>query len=364
MAIPTKKRRAMPESLHKDQKDVSCNRLVTLDGLRGVAALMIVLLHVGYVFRGAGIRLPNAYIAVDFFFCLSGFVMEKTYGVALARGTLGWRDFMRGRLTRLYPVYLLGLMGGAGVLSASGQPFVGTVSGTIAQAALVPFPGSSLYPFDPPAWSLADELLVNLAFALMARRLGTRRLAAGIAAALLALIAVGWSRVDLDAGWDMANCHIGVARAVFSFAVGVLLCRCGGPRISSSAGAWTCLAALVAALAISAPPGATLLWSLLLIALVCPALVRIAASIEPTGYTRALFSWAGRISYPLYLTHVATAWVTISLWKNRASVAGVLAAALVVAYLAARYYEPWARRHLARLLTKRDARELVHEHHH
>jgi len=78
-----------------------------LDGLRGVAALVVVFLHgtltfdIGYV-PGA------ACLAVDFFFLLSGFVIAHAYDERPGRSSLTWRQFMAVRMVRLYPMLFPG----------------------------------------------------------------------------------------------------------------------------------------------------------------------------------------------------------------------------------------------------------------
>ena len=71
---------------------------VTLDGLRGIAALAVVTRHAPY-FRNPFFE---SYLAVDFFFVLSGFVLAHAYGQRL-RGNLSILDFVKIRIVRLYP---------------------------------------------------------------------------------------------------------------------------------------------------------------------------------------------------------------------------------------------------------------------
>jgi peptidoglycan/LPS O-acetylase OafA/YrhL len=100
------------------------HQFVLLDGLRGVAALAVVVTHALYFFPPT----PMAYLAVDFFFMLSGFVLAHAYGERLRQGMTAGR-FMAIRLIRLYPLYALG--------SALYLPFLwrGIESGTISTIA-------------------------------------------------------------------------------------------------------------------------------------------------------------------------------------------------------------------------------------
>jgi peptidoglycan/LPS O-acetylase OafA/YrhL len=78
-------------------------RLRGLDGLRGVCALTVVLLHSELLFN-AGAIFCHGYLAVDVFFMLSGFVIAASYGARLADGLSAW-TFLKARVARLAPVY-------------------------------------------------------------------------------------------------------------------------------------------------------------------------------------------------------------------------------------------------------------------
>src|ERR1700744_2229878 len=84
---------------------------VVLDGLRGVAAIAVVILHASYCFK---LHVPaHAYLAVDFFFCLSGFIIAHAYDRPFAEGRIALRAFVQKRISRLYPMVLAGTAIGA-----------------------------------------------------------------------------------------------------------------------------------------------------------------------------------------------------------------------------------------------------------
>jgi hypothetical protein len=86
------------------------HRFHLLDGLRGFAAILVVLYHMPpYLQRW--FACPNAFLAVDFFFCLSGFIIAYSYEDRILRG-MSFRDFCSSRLIRLYPLYFLGSLFG------------------------------------------------------------------------------------------------------------------------------------------------------------------------------------------------------------------------------------------------------------
>jgi peptidoglycan/LPS O-acetylase OafA/YrhL len=97
-------------------------KIASLDGLRGVAAILVVLFHENYWFSQTGL-VPKAYLAVDFFFCLSGFIIAYSYSEHLISGQLSFLKFSAIRLVRLYPLYLLGTV--LGLLRLSVQIAIG-----------------------------------------------------------------------------------------------------------------------------------------------------------------------------------------------------------------------------------------------
>ena len=80
-----------------------------LDGLRGVAALIVIVYHVFELH--AGTPVPHGYLAVDFFFILSGFVIGYAYDGRWGKMTTG--GFFKRRLIRLHPMVVMGALIGA-----------------------------------------------------------------------------------------------------------------------------------------------------------------------------------------------------------------------------------------------------------
>ncbi|MFL5286868.1 MAG: acyltransferase family protein [Rhodopila sp.] len=137
-----------------------------LDGLRGIAALVVVFLH-GTLFVGNIRYRPDAAcLAVDFFFMLSGFVIAHAYDERLAHG-MTWRQFMAVRIIRLYPMLLLGTaMGAVLFIAAHLARHEAGVMATLLMAAgsfmLLPVglaAGTVAYPVNIAAWSLFFEWL-------------------------------------------------------------------------------------------------------------------------------------------------------------------------------------------------------------
>lgn len=216
-------------------------RFATLDALRGIAALAVMLRHtiVG------PLTLPGGYLGVDLFFGISGFVMALTYEERLRSG-LSLGRFMALRCARLWPMLYVG----AALGIALAQGWVGLLL-------LLPDPWSSgsLYPANSAFWSLFFEMIAYVGFALAAPRVGLRGLVALAVASGLALVGfalLSSSPLRFFGGYWALIPH-GLARVCYSFTCGVLIYRLrersGLPRTAATR-AWLLPAAflLIAAL--------------------------------------------------------------------------------------------------------------------
>ncbi|WP_235035461.1 acyltransferase, partial [Roseomonas sp. 18066] len=283
----------------------------TLDGLRGAAALAVVILHdPGFVLP---LVMPSAYLAVDFFFLLSGFVLAHAYGSRLAGG-LTLRRFLRDRLVRFYPLYFLGLMVGAvsgAVALALGGGSMETLQGLLIALgtglAFLPSPTAhetpGIFPLNSPGWSLFFELLVNMLFACLLPYLSLRRL---LAITLLAAVALVWSVLEygnLDTGSAWFNVWGGFARVGFSFFAGVLLYRLHRQGFVTSRLAWMLPLLLMAILMVEVPPEYRRLFDLAMVMLAFPALLLVSSMLEPGRFLAPVFLRLGALSFPIYAIH-------------------------------------------------------------
>lgn len=137
-------------------------RIVSLDGLRGLAALLVAVYHLPFIF---GFKVTHAYLAVDFFFILSGWVMAHSYEERIRLG-MPFRVFLHNRFARLYPLCAVALVAALAVTVIKSR--IGTIPANIAcfvpNALMLPClqDGVSTFPLNGPSWSIFVEVCINL----------------------------------------------------------------------------------------------------------------------------------------------------------------------------------------------------------
>ena len=366
------------------------NHYAILDGLRGVAAVIVVIFHLLEAHNGGDIHnqiINHGYLAVDFFFLLSGFVVAYAYDDRW--GGMGQWEFYKRRLVRLQPMVVLGSLTGAALFWFQIDPFYPLAAGTSAGQvlllmvlgfALVPVTRSmdvrgwgENYPLNGPAWSLFFEYVANILYAVWLRRLSNIALGVFVALAVVPLVhvAVFGERGDLIGGWtlDWEGTYIGLARVLFPFFAGVLLMRLGW-RIQVKHAFAVCSLLLIVALSMPRFGGKEALWlnglyEVFCVAVVFPLIVAIGAGEMRAGGTSLRIARVfGDLSYPLYITHyplvyIYMAWVVtqkVPVAQAAPVAIGVLAATLAVAWASLKFYDlPVRRRLTARLLNRPSA---------
>jgi peptidoglycan/LPS O-acetylase OafA/YrhL len=213
------------------------HRFVVLDGLRGVAALVVLSLHL--VQQHDLTVLPFAGLAVDFFYMLSGFVVAFAYEQRLRDCTMGLASFALVRIARLCPLLYLGTAGGiaialfAAIFKGSVTCEEVAISGVLAFLLLPSyvFPQwESAFPFNMAGWSLTFELFVNALYGVIAPSLTSRRLVKWIACSAVVLIWVAVMNHGIAGGNNQNNFACGFGRVMFPFFAGVLLYRFRFPQ--------------------------------------------------------------------------------------------------------------------------------------
>ncbi len=346
----------------------NAHRFETLDALRGLAALTVVQMHLPFLFA-AHMPFPHAYLAVDFFFMLSGFVLNYAYGSRLSQG---WSTvlFLRDRVFRLYPLYLLGLpLGLAHLLYTNRRDQAPLHHGEIIAIvifALINFPLPSsiggmegFFPTNGPSWSLFYELVANLAHGLFFRYCSRAKLTLITCFAGLLLIPISVQKQGLNIGFLRGEFFMGLVRVTFSYTFGMLLLDLWKEgrlrRFRSFLGSAILLAAVLLSPVLSRGNG---LGDLAAVFFVFPAVLLLAANATSSSYFMPLVTLLGTLSYPVYVLHVPVYSIFTALWgvllksktADHAPVSGIvyMLFLLAICYLLERFYDLPVRRLLRR----------------
>lgn len=327
-------------------------RLDGLDGLRGLAAFLVLLHHAAPKVAGLNL-LPGGYLAVDFFFMLSGFVIARGYEDRLQEGLTPGR-FLLLRLRRLYPVIAVGIAAGAVVAMLRGMDPREAIIRLVIQALFLPLPAGSgsTFPLDGVEWSLMFELAANALHATILWRLNRRYVAIFTGIMLCALLFASLLHGSVALGDRGTNLWGGVPRVLFSYGAGIIVWR--------SARAGRLPAIRLSAFAISAMFCTTLLAAgvserffsagfvePLLVATSFPLILIAGIDVELENRARWIASLAGALSYPLYAVHLPVIQETATLlhrWSRidgLAALALCMSAALLGAVALARFDKWW-----------------------
>jgi peptidoglycan/LPS O-acetylase OafA/YrhL len=288
---------------------------LTLHALRGVAAISIVLYHLRIWFPGTAL-LNNAYLAVDFFFMLSGFVVAHAYEQRLNAGMTFW-TFAKARGIRMYPLLLFASV--LGFIAEMIRPLVITLELNVGAVVLwlvlgilcipiVPGAGRArqFFPLDWPEWSLSFEFFVNGLYALLVKSLSYRLLALIISTSACAEIAASLYLGRVTVGRNIAFLS-GVPRTMFPFFTGVLLCRVylkGGLRREISIPSMLSAALLFCTFVPTLQRGPwQVIYDVACIMLVYPVVIIAAVQREPPAQFSGVARLCGDMSYPLYIMH-------------------------------------------------------------
>ena len=376
-------------------------RYEILDGLRGVAALMVIVFHCFETYIPVfGRQIVNhGYLAVDFFFVLSGFVIGYAYDDRWDRMTT-WGFFKR-RLTRLHPMVIAGTLVGAAMFFFAGAAFPQTLQNPGWKIALCFVMGLLMIPcgtgldirgwgemnsFNGPNWSLTFEYCGNILYAFILRRLP--KIALGVLCVVCAFftldLTMGWDvfgffpdgpQYTVIGGWSLTGqqLYIGFTRLLYPFLCGLLISRIlpghmskdnpSGSPIRLNGGFWWCSLALVVLFSVPCIGGKTGIpdgiYQAVCILLLFPLIVLTGAgSVTKGKRSTAVCKWLGDISYPLYITHYPFMYMQMSwvaehgdapLWMHIMVNTGVVFISILLAYgLLKIYDEPvreWLKEH-------------------
>ncbi len=348
---------------------------LALDGLRGVAALIVVLYHIfeGYATSPVTQIVNHGYLAVDFFFLLSGFVIGYAYDDRWGKKDFTVLSYFKRRLIRLHPMVVLGaLIGAVSFLAQGSVQWDGTpvstgrlITAMILTMLMIPaYPGTAtevrgfgeMFPLNGPSWSLFFEYLGNILYALLLRKASTKTLKVVVGVTGLGLL---WYAVtnqsgagNLGGGWSLGGTNVlcGSLRLLFSYSAGLLIARIFKPsRVKHGF-----LIATVSLLVLLPVPHLGIMWlnglyDTLLITMVFPILLWLGASSDASASSSAgkVYTLLGDLSYPVYMVHYPVMYLFYAyLWKDGLGLAdswfvaiGVYLGSLILGYLAYRLYD-------------------------
>lgn len=380
-------------------------RYEILDGLRGVAAIMVILYHIfeTYCPHGAQQHINHGYLAVDFFFVLSGFVIGYAYDDRWGKmSTLG---FFKRRLARLHPMVIAGTVIGFAMFYFGAAAFPGVLQAPAWKVfvcfvmALFMIPAGpkmdirgwgETNSFNGPNWSLTLEYIGNILYAFLFRRLPTFILCilTALAAVLTLDLTLGWDifgffpvheftapegstasiggpQYSVNGGWSLTaqQIYIGFARLLYPFLCGLIISRLlpghrtesnpSGSPIHAKGGFWWASLLLIVIFSIpciGGKPGiANGAYQAVAILLLFPLVVLIGAGSRTTHvFSTRICKFLGDISYPIYITHFPLIYAHMSfaktyadapVWIHCLSAAGVVIMSVILAWGVLKVYD-------------------------
>lgn len=329
-------------------------RYEILDGLRGVAAMIVVAYHLleTYFHSAPNQPINHGYLAVDFFFVLSGFVIGYAYDDRWDRMST-WNFFKR-RLIRLHPMVIFGTLLGVALFyfgECSSFPLISSTPWYMVLLVMfwaftmIPVPTSmdirgwaETNPLNGPVWSLQWEYIANILYALIFRR--QSKVALAVCVAFFGMMTIilclnidvtGWldmrqyASYTVIGGWSLTpdQLQIGLTRLLYPFFCGLLISRIG-KLIKVKNGFWWCSLMVVVLLAMpwmgigETGDGRWTngLYEAVCILILFPLIVMIGAGSSVMGSkSAAVNKFLGDISYPLYITHFPFIYMQIA-WAN------------------------------------------------
>jgi peptidoglycan/LPS O-acetylase OafA/YrhL len=350
-----------------------------LDGLRGVAALLVVWYHIfeGYAFAGGIIVevVNHGYLAVDFFFILSGFVISYAYDDRIGK-KFTFNGLLKHRLIRLHPMVIMGALIGTVAYCIQGRmqwngtqvPFHIIIGSLLLGLFFIPILPKSIYdvrgngemfPLNGPCWSLFFEYIANIVYAVLIHRFSNKVLTIwtillGIGLAYFAIYdVVGYGCIGVGWTFDVVNLVGGLLRTLFSFSLGMLMAR-NFKAIKVRGAFWTCSIILVVLfhvpyIADSDGINYNGLFEMLCIAIVFPILIWLGASGRTTdNMSTKVCKFLGDISFPVYIVHYPLmylfySWLIVNklytLYETWQIVLIVMIGSIILAFLCLRFYD-------------------------
>lgn len=359
-----------------------------LDGLRGVAAAMVVAFHLLEAHSGGNHLnqiINHGYLAVDFFFMLSGFVIGYAYDDRWNRMSMG--TFFKRRLIRLQPMVVMGSFVGAALFWFQKAPCYPAMEGVSVGAlllvmllgcTLLPLPlkwdirgWMEMHPLNGPAWSLYYEYIGNILYALFIRKFSKTALTVFVAIAACFTVhhCLTAPAGDIVGGWALnwEQQYVGLVRLMYPFFGGLLLSRLGWLIRTRKHAFWWCSLMIIVVLSVPRIGGEDGYWMNGLYEAFCiicifPVIVSMGAGGRITGRrSAAVCKFLGDISYPVYITHyplvyIYTAWACnhqATLTEGLPYILLTFVGAFTLAYVSLKFYDLPVRKWLTKHFLKK-----------
>lgn len=340
---------------------------VMLDGCRGLAAIMVALSHAAE-WSHTPVP-PFAFLALDFFFMLSGFVVCFAYEDRLI-SSMAMVDFIRVRVRRLHPLLIFGTIAGAfRVLASSVDQGWADVAYIFALLVLgilmIPFhpapdggfePHDIAFPLNGPIWSMFAEYGVNFAYAAIAKRLSKFALTAIILVSGLTLVPLAYHFRTLSFGFQQGQILFALVRVCCPFFIGVALCRAYRAGYFDRARLPLLTPCILLIIVLAMPQIVPIVPYALLCDFFILPLVIVAGVVSDPGreIKNSAMPLLGRLSYPLYVIHtpVLLLLAPAALWVPQAArfmfAVIIVIIAAFVAHFVERYIDQPIRRRWAK----------------
>ena len=323
--------------------------VASLDGLRGLAAFGVVIFHIGGLWS---LSRPNhLYLAVPFFFTLSGYVVARSYEQKLLT-SMSLKRFALIRLIRLYPMLFASLV----IAAALGFSFHDVGMGLLFIPSLA---AASLFPANGPQWSLFTELLGNAVHAAFAPILTNVALIVMIAIAFIACLFTSYTYSDFVIGWSADNFLGGVSVFGLTYPIGILLFRIEKLGKLPKLEVPLILLAVVYGVFTIGPQSWTTQFraypDLFVSCVIFPAILVLSLHATAQPWLNRLCKLGGDLSYPIYIIHhpilvAAGAFVVGTSWthmERRIFALVVVAGITGLAYVLLKFFDEPVRKALS-----------------
>ncbi|RVU00633.1 acyltransferase [Mucilaginibacter limnophilus] len=342
-----------------------------LDGLRGLAAIAVVVFHFMEIAVPDYTKsfIAHAYLAVDFFFCLSGFVIAYAYDTKLA--DIGIWTFIKLRLIRLHPLVIIGSV--IGILAFVFDPFSNLYQKYTGNLLLMFITSCLMIPYalvreryfnnfhlNPPTWSLFWEYIANIVYALVLVRINKKMLWLLVIIAAALLVYEAHRSTNLSVGWSGDNIMGGGIRMFYSFLAGMLVYRLKWV-INSRLGFIAIGLMLLVTFFIPFRNELNPIVEPIVVIFYFPFLIALGAGAQLSASSTKICKFSGDISYPLYMVHYPFIWLFMSYVEAKKpslnEMAGITAIGtlllIVLAYAVMKYLDEPVRKRLNNLVRRR-----------